>query len=76
MIINYCILDLIMQSIRISDDDPIYDYVASDDDYYMIPETPVSDEAKDISSTSSSKPRPHSVQVLMNTKVSLHQSIY
>ena len=44
-----------------SDDDPIYDYVASDDDYYMIPETPVSDEAKDIS-TSSSKPRPHSVQ--------------
>ena len=45
-----------------SDDDPIYDYVASDDDYYMIPETPVSDEAKDISTASSSKPRPHSVQ--------------
>lgn len=44
---------------RVSDDDPIYDYVASDDDYYMIPETPVSDEAKDIST---SKPRPHSVQ--------------
>ena len=50
-----------MSSTRVSDDDPIYDYVASDDDYYMIPETPVSDEAKDIS-TASSKPRPHSVQ--------------
>ena len=49
-----------VSSRRVSDDDPIYDYVASDDDYYMIPETPVSDEAKDISS---SKPRPHSVQV-------------
>ena len=51
-----------MSSTRVSDDDPIYDYVASDDDYYMIPETPVSDEAKDISTASSSKPRPHSVQ--------------
>ena len=49
-----------MSSCRVSDDDPIYDYVASDDDYYMIPETPASDEAKDILS---SKPRPHSVQV-------------
>ena len=38
-----------------SDDEPIYDHVASDDDYYNIPDTPSEEMSK--SNTNSTLPR-------------------